>query len=51
MVGQGPYADMIRRRFKLQCRRLGFNRDYLELDTSRFRAPPTAGDQLDLFAR
>lgn len=51
MVGQGPYADMIRRRFKLQCRRLGLNRARVELDVGRFKPPARAGDQLDLFVR
>jgi len=51
MVGQGAYAEMIRRRFKLQCRRLGFNRERVELDTRQFAPPPARGDQLDLFGR
>jgi DNA repair photolyase len=50
MTGVGPYADMLRVRFDRACRRLGFNqRSTSPLDTSRFRPPPQAGDQLNLF--
>lgn len=50
MHGQGLYADMIRNRFRLACRRLGLGiRDRLALDTSRFRAPVAEGDQLEMF--
>jgi DNA repair photolyase len=50
MRGQGIYAEMIRNRFQLACRRLelGF-RDRLDLDVSRFRPPVAAGDQLSMF--
>jgi DNA repair photolyase len=49
MHGQGQYADLIRKRFRLACQRLGLNgeRD-VPLDTTRFRPPSVAG-QLDLF--
>ena len=47
--GQGPYADLIEQRFELACRRLGLDQwQRLRLDTSRFRVPPAAGDQLGL---
>jgi DNA repair photolyase len=50
MAGTGPYADMLRVRFDRACRRLGFNqRSTAPLDTTRFRPPPQAGDQLSLF--
>lgn len=50
MRGQGIYADLIRHRFQLACRRLGLAyRDRLRLDTTRFRPPPASGDQLDFF--
>jgi DNA repair photolyase len=49
MRGDGAYADMIARRFRLACRRLGLDRPRCDLATSRFRVPPTAGDQLSLF--
>ena len=50
MVGQGQYAQLIGRRFDLQCKRLGLNGERLVLATDRFRPPPASGDQLDLFA-
>ncbi len=50
MRGQGVYADLIRHRFQLACRRLGLvYRDRLQLDLSRFRPPAASGDQLGLF--
>jgi DNA repair photolyase len=51
MTGTGPYAEMLRIRFDTACRRLGLNRNRRawRLDASRFRRPPRAGDQLDLF--
>jgi DNA repair photolyase len=49
MGGQGEFADLIRRRFALACKRLDLNTDRdAPLDTSRFR-PPGAAAQLDLF--
>jgi len=49
MGGRGEFADLIRRRFALACRRLDLNADRdAPLDTSRFR-PPGATAQLDLF--
>lgn len=48
MRGRGIYADLIRNRFQLACRRLGLvHRDRLQLDTSRFRPPSASGDQLN----
>jgi DNA repair photolyase len=50
MVGYGPYADMVSKRFENACRRLGFARRHTEpLDTTSFRPPPRKGDQLALF--
>jgi len=57
MSGQGEFADLIRKRFALACKRLGLNAERdLPLDTTRFRPPgQPAGDrkppspQLDLF--
>lgn len=48
MVGTGPYATLINKRFILACRRLGFKTDKYALTTDLFRKP---GDnqQLDLF--
>ncbi len=49
MGGQGEFADLIRRRFALACRRLDLNTDRdAPLDTARFR-PPGGAAQLDLF--
>jgi DNA repair photolyase len=49
MKGSGPVAQLIASRFTVACRRLGLNRRRAELDESRFRAPPKAGDQMSLF--
>lgn len=40
MRGQGPFADVIRKRFHAACRKHGLNREPMaELDTSLFRPP------------
>jgi DNA repair photolyase len=49
MRGEGPLADVIARRFALACRRLGLNERPYRLDSSLFKPPPQAGDQLTLF--
>jgi len=38
MKGSGIWADLLRQRFAGACRRLGLNRERLELDLSQFRA-------------
>jgi DNA repair photolyase len=51
MRGQGPWAELLRMRFAIACRKLGLSPDRaLELDTSQFRAPRPPGwpQQLDL---
>ena len=48
MRGQGPYAELIRRRFKLAAKRHGLDREAPALDTTRFAPPPRPGDQLSL---
>jgi len=48
MRGTGPYAAMLSRRFELACRRLGLNRERRGLDTTLFKRPARAGDQLSL---
>jgi DNA repair photolyase len=48
MTGTGPYASMIAQRFAVATRRLGLNKKYVPLDTSKFRRPPQTGDQLAL---
>lgn len=49
MKGEGPIADIIRKRWEVACRRFGLNQDRRPLDLSRFRPPPKTGDQLALF--
>ncbi len=55
MRGTGPRAELLARRFRLACKRLGLNAaqpSTLEKDTSQFRPPPPEpkpGDQLSLF--
>jgi len=48
MKPQGIWADLIRKRFALACKRLGMNAAKLDLDVTRFRRPRT-DSQLDLF--
>ena len=48
MHGQGLWADLLRQRFDVACRRLGLNRERFGLDVSRFR-PGALGGQADLF--
>jgi DNA repair photolyase len=49
MTGEGPYAEMLKRRYHVACGRLGLNRERIALDTSRFRPPVPAGPQRSLF--
>ena len=50
MRGTGPYADLLRKRFKLAIRRLNLDsyRNRWEFNFSLFKPPPAAGDQLSL---
>lgn len=49
MRGEGPFAELIRRRFEIACRRLGLERHGGRgLATHHFRHPPAASDQLTL---
>ncbi len=48
MKGTGAYAELISRRFRLACKRLGLNERDWTLDTTLFKPPPRAGDQLSL---
>ncbi|MFN3522326.1 MAG: PA0069 family radical SAM protein [Phenylobacterium sp.] len=50
MKGEGPIADLLSQRFRAAKRRHGLDRELAPLDLSRFRRPPRAGDQMDLFA-
>jgi len=47
-VGEGPYAELMAKRFETAARRFGLARARLSLDTSRFRRPPKGG-QLGFF--
>ena len=47
MRGEGVVADLLRRRFRLACRRFGLDDERLELDRSRF-VPPEPGRQMRL---
>lgn len=49
MTGSGPYADVIKTRFKLAAKRLGLNRMRAKLSTDAFVRPRIQGEQLDLF--
>ncbi|WP_338645176.1 PA0069 family radical SAM protein [Novosphingobium olei] len=48
MKPQGVWADLIRSRFHLACRRAGIGQVKIDLDCSQFR-PPAADGQLALF--
>ena len=43
MKGQGLWADLIRQRFEKATKKLGFNRQRIELDLSRFRPAGVKG--------
>ncbi len=43
MQGSGPWADLIGQRFEKACRRLGFNRERIALDTGQFRRGAAQG--------
>ncbi len=47
MKGQGPWADLLKTRFDIACRKHGLNRDRIVLRNDLFRAP--AGPQGELF--
>jgi DNA repair photolyase len=48
-TGSGVYAQLIRQRFEVACKRFGLNEDREPLDTTRFRPPRPETPQLDLF--
>ena len=48
MLGEGPYAWMIGRRFEIAAERLGFNKDSVELRKDLFTPPVLPGQQLRL---
>lgn len=50
MTGNGPYAELIRNRFRLACQRLGFEREgKYNLRSDLFTPPRQSTRQLDLF--
>ena len=50
MRGQGPFAELLRRRFEVACRKHGFHRvRELGLDRSRFTPPRKRSPQGELF--
>jgi len=48
MTGAGPYADLIRQRFRLASRKFGLDRRLPDLRTDLFEVPPAPGQQLQL---
>lgn len=48
MVGDGKLADLLKKRFEIACKRLGFNERERHLDTRLFRVP-SSRSQLTLF--
>ncbi|MCZ6861131.1 MAG: PA0069 family radical SAM protein [Alphaproteobacteria bacterium] len=48
MVGQGPYAELLKARFASACRRFGLNERRFDLDTSQFEPPSPNAGQLKL---
>lgn len=50
MSGDGPYAEVLRIRFELACKRLGIRHrgNSARLDTTLFRRPSLPGEQLSL---
>lgn len=48
MRGTGPFAQFLSDRFNIICKRLGMNKEKINLETHLFRRPATTG-QLDLF--
>ena len=51
MSGEGVWADLLAQRFRKTAQKLGFNRERIELDLTRFRKPVLArdGGQGELF--
>ena len=48
MKGTGVYADLVAKRFKLACERLGLNQQWPAQRVDLFQPPPKAGDQMQL---
>jgi len=51
MRGEGEFAELIRQRFQLACRKHGINRGRpVQLDTTQFIAPRVPSPQGELFS-
>jgi DNA repair photolyase len=50
MKGEGPFADLLAKRFVIAKRRFGLDRASVPYDLTRFRRPGQASRQPDLFA-
>jgi DNA repair photolyase len=48
MKGEGVFADLMAKRFKLACERLGLNKEWAPLRVDLFKPPPRTGDQMQL---
>ncbi len=48
MKGSGAHAELLERRFRLACKRLGLNRNDWQLDCAQFRPPKRESPQLTL---
>jgi len=48
MTGSGVYAQLMAKRFKLACERLGLNKEWEPLRVDLFKVPPKTGDQMQL---
>ncbi len=46
MKGSGPWADLLRTRFQIACRKHGLNRERIQLRTDLFRPPRGAQGEL-----
>ena len=49
MKGTGAYAELMAKRFKLACEKLGLNQGWVPQRLDLFAPPPKHGDQLKLF--
>ena len=46
MRGQGPWAELLRTRFQIACRRAGLTNERISLRTDLFRKPQGAQGEL-----
>jgi hypothetical protein len=49
LQGQGIFAELMARRFKVAVKRLGYDQSPAPLRTDLFKVPDRPGDQLSLF--